>query len=193
MPQRSAVGGGRAIRPALCAIRRRQPERRRRVAVRRLRSHRAANARAAASAGRPSFADELRRPAPALFGRRSDPLTGFTPGALTPLRPARRRDGRLRLPNAHEPIDAPLRAPEPPKAPPPHQRRPRFPRAPNAPRRPAASADPVQPPPNKISPRWRSASKPRYAGRPATASEPRIGAPRWRPNRRRSAPPRHRP
>ncbi|WP_456684692.1 flagellar biosynthetic protein FliO, partial [Bradyrhizobium sp. P5_C11_2] len=38
---------------------------------------------------RPSFADEVRRPAPALAERRSDPLPGFTPEPIAPPRPER--------------------------------------------------------------------------------------------------------
>ena len=45
---------------------------------------RTANARAAAAPARPSFADEVRRPAPPpMPERRGDPLTGFAPESLS--------------------------------------------------------------------------------------------------------------
>src|SRR5258705_291040 len=65
-------------------------------------------------------------------------------------------------------------APPTPSPPPRPPRRPRFSRR-----------------PNKTSPRWRSASKPRCAGRPATPATRASVRRRWPPNRRRSAPPRH--
>jgi flagellar protein FliO/FliZ len=67
---------------------------------------------------RPSFADEVRRPAPALSERRSDPLAGFTPEPMsrTDIRePAQPRAAAARS----EPIiPRPSRPTEPPKAPP---------------------------------------------------------------------------
>jgi hypothetical protein len=67
---------------------------------------------------RPSFADEVRRPAPALSERRSDPLAGFTPEPMsrTDIRePAPPRAAAARS----EPIiPRPSRPVEPPKAPP---------------------------------------------------------------------------
>ena len=67
---------------------------------------------------RPSFADEVRRPAPALSERRSDPLAGFTPEPMsrTDIRePAPTRAAAARS----EPIiPRPSRPVEPPKAPP---------------------------------------------------------------------------
>jgi hypothetical protein len=67
---------------------------------------------------RPSFADEVRRPAPALSERRSDPLAGFTPEPMsrTDIRePAPSRAAAAR----NEPIiPRPSRPIEPPKAPP---------------------------------------------------------------------------
>jgi flagellar protein FliO/FliZ len=86
---------------------------------------------------RPSFADEVRRPAPALSERRSDPLAGFTPEPMSrtdirepaPSRPAR---SEPLIPRPARPIEPPkpppvVRAPEraaappPPPAPPPSQ------------------------------------------------------------------------
>jgi flagellar protein FliO/FliZ len=64
---------------------------------------------------RPSFADEVRRPAPALSERRSDPLAGFTP------EPMSRTDIRepARAARSEPIIPRPARPPvEPPKAPP---------------------------------------------------------------------------
>lgn len=83
---------------------------------------------------RPSFADELRRPAPALSERRSEPpLAGFTPEPIAPPRPDREprpepmppRIGRSepplmpRLPRQSEPVKVPpVRAAAPPPPPP---------------------------------------------------------------------------
>jgi flagellar protein FliO/FliZ len=64
---------------------------------------------------RPSFADELRRPAPPpMPERRSDPLTGFAPESLG----ARTEPAPPRLPRAEPMMPRPQRAGEPPKAPP---------------------------------------------------------------------------
>jgi flagellar biogenesis protein FliO len=123
---------------------------------------------------RPSFADEVRRPAPALSERRSDPLAGFTP------EPMSRTDIREPAPRAaaarSEPIiPRPSRPPvEPPKAPPVR-----------APER--AAAPPPQPPPPPPSPALSAADQNlaemaqrleaalrRPGGDPA---EPRVGAP----------------
>jgi hypothetical protein len=83
---------------------------------------------------RPSFAEEMRRPAPAMAERRSDPLAGFTaepPGR--PERPERepRPEPRLepraeprpepmppRMPRSEPLMPRPTRTAEPPKAPP---------------------------------------------------------------------------
>ena len=131
------------------------------------RSRRTANARAAAP-GRPSFADEVRRPAaPPLPERRSDPLAGFTPeppgGRAEPTFAAAGR--------APEPM-----IPRPPRASEAAPKRAAGPRARARTRRRAAA--PVPPhrrprrrsrAPTKISPRWRSGWKPRCAARPAEA------------------------
>jgi flagellar protein FliO/FliZ len=120
---------------------------------------------------RPSFADELRRPAPALSERRGDPLTGFTPEPL-----GGRSDFNeplpLRLPTRNEPMmPRPPRPSEPPKAPP-------------MLRTPERTTAPPPPPPTPVQPtaeqklavmaqRLEAALR-RPAG---DASEPRIGAP----------------
>jgi hypothetical protein len=101
---------------------------------------------------RPSFADEVRRPAPPLPERRGDPLTGFAPEPLggrpeprTEPRPEPRPEPRLelrpdtipsRLPRTEPLVPRPQRASEPPKAPTPMR----------APER-AAAPPPAAPPP----------------------------------------------
>jgi flagellar protein FliO/FliZ len=127
---------------------------------------------------RPSFADELRRPAPALSERRSDPLTGFTPEPLGGRSDLLGEPLPLRLPTRNEPMmPRVLRPSEPPKAPLP-------PKAPPIPRAPERAATPPPPPPTPIQPtaeqnlaemaqRLEAALR-RPAG---DASEPRIGAP----------------
>ncbi|HEV7878496.1 flagellar biosynthetic protein FliO [Bradyrhizobium sp.] len=124
---------------------------------------------------RPSFADEVRRPAPALPERRSDPLAGFTPEPMsrTDIRePAPPRAAAARS----EPIiPRPSRPVEPPKAPPVR-----------APER--AAAPPPPPPPSpalsaadqnlaEMAQRLEAALR-----RPAGDSgEPRVGAPPVQP------------
>ena len=122
---------------------------------------------------RPSFADEARRPAPALSERRSDPLTGFTPEPLGG-RSELNEPMPLRLPTRNEPMmPRPLRSSETPK-PSPMTRAAERERA----------ATPPPPPPTPIQPtaeqnlaemaqRLEAALR-RPAG---DASEPRIGAP----------------
>ena len=64
---------------------------------------------------RPTFADELRRPAPTpMPERRSDSLTGFSPESLG----ARAEPAPPRLPRAEPMMPRPQRASEPPKVPP---------------------------------------------------------------------------
>ncbi len=119
---------------------------------------------------RPSFADEVRRPAPALSERRSDPLAGFTP------EPMSRTDIRETAPPRAAParsepiIPRPSRPIEPPKAPPV--------------RAPERAAAPPPPPPSpaisaadqnlaEMAQRLEAALR-----RPAGDSgEPRVGAP----------------
>lgn len=139
---------------------------------------------------RPSFADEVRRPAPAIAERRSDPLlSGFSPepvAARQEPRPEPRSEPRAepvlppRVPRNDPPIlPRPPRASEPPKAPPPIRAE-----------RPAA-APPPPPPPLPSSPPLSSADQNlaemaqrleaalrRPAGEPSEVrNEPRIGAP----------------
>ena len=139
---------------------------------------------------RPSFADEVRRPAPAAERRsdRADPLAGFTPeplGGRPEPRPELRGEPMpSRVTSRNEPV-----MPRPPRRAK-RQRRPRFAR-PNAPPPPPP---PPPPPrlsrrPTKISPRWRSGWKQPCAGRPATPANRGSARRRWRPNRRRAAPP----
>ncbi|WP_426614933.1 flagellar biosynthetic protein FliO [Bradyrhizobium sp. McL0616] len=93
---------------------------------------------------RPSFAEEVRRPAPALAERRSDPLAGFTPEPITP-RPER----ELRP----EPVPPRVARSEPPLMPrPPRQSEPvkvppvRAERAPAPPPPPVPQAPPMPTP-----------------------------------------------
>ncbi len=86
---------------------------------------------------RPSFADEVRRSAPA-SERRTDPLAGLTPERTEPMPP--------RLPRSEPVIPRPPRAAEPPKAPP--LRTPDRAAAPPTPPAPAATPAPPAPPPN---------------------------------------------
>jgi flagellar protein FliO/FliZ len=65
---------------------------------------------------RPSFADEVRRPAPALSERRSDPLAGFTPEPMS--RTDIREPARAAAARSEPVIPRPSRPVEPPKAPP---------------------------------------------------------------------------
>jgi hypothetical protein len=85
---------------------------------------------------RPSFADEVRRPAPALSERRSDPLAGFTP---EPMSRTDIRESARAAPARSEPIiPRPSRPVEPPKPPP--VRAPERAAAPPPPPSPALSA-----------------------------------------------------
>jgi len=131
---------------------------------------------------RPSFADEVRRPAPALSERRSDrgdPLAGFTPeplGGRPEPRPELRPEPMpSRVTSRSEPMmPRPPRPSEAPKAPPPVR----------APERAAAPSPPPPPPP----PPAQSAADQNLAEmaqrleaalrRPTgDAAEPRVGAP----------------
>ena len=119
---------------------------------------------------RPSFADEVRRPAPALSERRSDPLAGFTPEPMS--RTDIREPARAAAARSEPIIPRPSRPPvEPPKAPPVR-----------APER--AAAPPPPPPPSpalstadqnlaEMAQRLEAALR-RPAG---DSAEPRVGAP----------------
>jgi flagellar biogenesis protein FliO len=67
---------------------------------------------------RPSFADEVRRPAAAAAERRSDPLTGFAPEPLGGRPDLRSEPMPLRLPSRNEPMipraQRPIETPKPP-------------------------------------------------------------------------------
>jgi flagellar protein FliO/FliZ len=65
---------------------------------------------------RPSFADEVRRPAPAPPERRNDPLAGFTPEPMS--RTDIREPARAAAARSEPTIPRPSRPIEPPKAPP---------------------------------------------------------------------------
>ena len=84
---------------------------------------------------RPSFVDEVRRPAPAAPERRSDPMAGFTPEPMsrTDIRDPLRRPAPRSEPSMPRP---PIRPAEPSLAPPSR-----------APERPAAAPPPPAPPP----------------------------------------------
>ena len=118
---------------------------------------------------RPSFADEVRRPAPALSERRSDPLAGFTPEPMsrTDIRePAPPRAAAARS----EPIiSRPSRPIEPPKASP--VRAPERAAAPPPPPSPAISAADQNL--AEMAQRLEAALR-RPAG---DSAEPRVGAP----------------
>jgi hypothetical protein len=124
---------------------------------------------------RPSFADEVRRPAPALSERRSDPLTGFAPEPLSG-RPEPRPELRgepmpSRVTSRNEPVmPRPPRPSEAPKAAPPIRAPERAvpPPPPAAPSMSAADQNLAE-----MAQRLEAALR-----RPATdAAEPRVGAP----------------
>jgi flagellar protein FliO/FliZ len=117
---------------------------------------------------RPSFADEVRRPAPALSERRSDPLAGFTPEPMS--RTDIREPGRAAAARSEPIIPRPSRPPvEPPKAPP--VRAPERAAAPPPPPSPALSAADQNL--AEMAQRLEAALR-RPAG---DAAEPRVGAP----------------
>lgn len=150
--------------------------------------------------GRPSFADDVRRPAPALPERRSDPIANFSPEPLT--RPEPRPDLRNepvmpRAPRPEPPImprAAPPRPSEPPRMPPP-----RLPeRAPAPPPIPVPVASPPPPPAPasatasadqnlaEMAQRLEAALR-RPPGEARPADEPRVGAPPVAPETPRPA------
>jgi hypothetical protein len=126
---------------------------------------------------RPSFAEEVRRPAPALSERRSDPLTGFTPeplGGRPESRPELRGEPMpSRVTSRNEPvIPRPPRQSEAPKPPPI--------------RAPERAVAPPPPPPLPPAPAMSSADQnlaemaqrlEAALRRPAGDAEPRVGAP----------------
>ena len=132
---------------------------------------------------RPSFADEARRPAPAPSERRSersDPLAGFAPeplGGRPEPRPELRGGRCHRASHRATSRSYPARHVRAKR-----QRRPRFARR-NVPRRRRRRPRPCRAR-TKISPRWRSGSKPRCAARPAIRPSPASARRLWRPSRR---------
>ena len=135
---------------------------------------------------RPSFADDLRRPAAAAPERRSDPLTGFTPEPLSGRPEPHSETMPLRMPSRNEPMiprmPRPSEAPKPPPLRAPELRAPEL----RAPERAAAPPPPPPPPPPPIpaqptaeqnlaemAQRLEAALR-RPAG---DAGEPRVGAP----------------
>jgi hypothetical protein len=140
---------------------------------------------------RPSFADEVRRPAPALSERRvdrGDPLTGFTPeplGGRPEARPELRPEPMpSRVTSRNEPlIPRPPRQSEPPKAPPV--------------RAPERAAAPAPPPPQQSADQNLAEMAQRLEAalrRPAgDTGEPRVGAPPVAPEPPASRAPRNEP
>ena len=95
---------------------------------------------------RPSFADEVRRPAPALAERRSDPLAGFMPEPIAPRpeREPRPEPAPPRVARSEPPLmPRPPRQSEPVKVPPVRAERAAAPPPPP----PVPQAPPVPPPP----------------------------------------------
>jgi hypothetical protein len=115
---------------------------------------------------RPSFADEVRRPAPALSERRSDPLAGFTP---EPMSRTDIREPARAAPRSEPVIPRPSRPVEPPKAPP--VRAPERAAAPPPPPPPALSAADQ----NLAEMAQRLEAALRRPG--GDSAEPRVGAP----------------
>ena len=123
---------------------------------------------------RPSFADEVRRPAPAAAERRGDPLTGFTPEPLAGRAEPHSEPMPLRMPSRNEPMmprlprvnvsdgpkPPPLRAPAP-------ERAPASPPPPPLPAQPTAEQNLAE-----MAQRLEAALR-----RPGDAGEARIGAP----------------
>jgi hypothetical protein len=123
---------------------------------------------------RPSFADEVRRPAPALSERRSDPLAGFTPEPMSRTDIRESAPSRAAAARSEPIIPRPPRPIEPPKPPPV--------------RAPERAAPPPPPPPPPPSSPALSAADQNLAEmaqrleaalrRPAgDSAEPRVGAP----------------
>ncbi len=118
---------------------------------------------------RPSFADEVRRPAPALSERRSDPLAGFTPEPMSRTDIRETAPPRAAAARSEPLIPRPARPVEPPKPPP--ARTPERAAAPPPPPSPAlSSADQ-----NLAEMAQRLEAALRRPG--GDAAEPRVGAP----------------
>jgi hypothetical protein len=118
---------------------------------------------------RPSFADEVRRPAPALSERRSDPLAGFTPEPMSRTDIREPAPPRAAAARSEPVIPRPSRPVEPPKAPP--VRAPERAAAPPPPASPVLSAADQNL--AEMAQRLEAALR-----RPAADStEPRVGAP----------------
>jgi flagellar protein FliO/FliZ len=116
---------------------------------------------------RPSFADEVRRPAPAPPERRSDPLAGFTPEPMS--RTDIRQPAPVRAARSEPVIPRPSRPIEPPKAPP--VRAPERAAAPPSP--PSAALSSADQNLAEMAQRLEAALR-RPAG---DSTEPRVGAP----------------
>ncbi len=100
---------------------------------------------------RPSFADDLRRPAAAAAERRSDPLTGFTPEPLSGRPEPHSEPMPLRMPSRSEPMMPRMPRPtEALKPPPPRAPELRAPDLRAAERAAAPPAPPSPPPPPPI-------------------------------------------
>jgi hypothetical protein len=123
---------------------------------------------------RPSFADEVRRPAPALSERRGDPLTGFTPeplGGRSEPRPELRPESiPSRVTRSEPAMPRSMRTSETPKAPPMRPAAPAVTPSPTpaAPPQPTADQNLAE-----MAQRLEAALR-RPAGE---SSEPRVGAP----------------
>ena len=130
---------------------------------------------------RPSFADEVRRPAPALSERRSDPLAGFTP------EPMSRTDIRETAPPGRHPRAASRSFPVP------RGRSSRQRRLRSAPRNVPRLRRRLRlrlrfRRPTRISPRWRSGWKQPFGARPAIRPSPVSALLQWRPSHRQAGP-----
>jgi flagellar protein FliO/FliZ len=141
---------------------------------------------------RPSFADELRRPAPVMSERRGDPLTGFTPEPLSGRPEPHSEPMPLRMPSRSEPMMPRMPRPsltEAPKPPPIRAPERAAPERIAAPERaatppPPPPLPPAAPPPSPVQPTAEQnlaemAQRLEAALRRPTgdAGEPRIGAP----------------
>jgi hypothetical protein len=130
---------------------------------------------------RPSFADEVRRSAPAPPERRSDPLAGFTPEPMSRTDIREPASGRAAPARSEPIIPRPSRPIEPPKAP-----------AVRAPERAAAAPPPPSPALSSADQNLAEMAQRLEAAlrRPAgDSAEPRVGAPPVAPEPPPSRPP----